>query len=565
MDEIMSEMVESKRMGIDSLPFEMIEYIMNCDELSFMDICRLSSVCRIFNCIAKSNKLWQNKYKLTWSHLADLYDAQNTDWKFEFCQRYELKKLISERLEEMTREYYHHENISHEAFVNFRTLCAERPINHNLIIDELNSILHATESHLNLTIKYYAKKCLRFVRHLQLETEWRNFLARPSNKITLLEGACLISQWCQPTDIDCLRDTFYLINNLAGMALVNIRDTFPDHPAVLKERLHVSNEVLEKSLWSPSDCKILLKSLNYVFFRTRKYQSSKNDFSCAEYTFIDKVICRGTGIPIVLGILYQTVAARLGVACFPINVTGHIFLKWLEHPQLEGEQAYTFIDILEGGAFRTWAHVDSYVVEAEEDPNAKAEPVPARKLFIQMCWNLVEVGRQIHGVGEGYLCLCDALELLSILSPDDMENKLLLARVYMHLAINMTEVISLLQEIAAHDPLSTGIVGYMHQSALTTMETQKIKMHQLKEKLKVQTRDDENHVKFAVGMIMKHKIRYNYRCVIYGWDSECVASRDWIKQMGVYKLPSKDKQPFYHVLAEDGTNRYAAQENLEID
>ena len=33
--------------------------------------------------------------------------------------------------------------------------------------------------------------------------------------------------------------------------------------------------------------------------------------------------------------------------------------------------------------------------------------------------------------------------------------------------------------------------------------------------------------------------------------------------MGVDKLPNTDKQPFYNVLVSDGSNRYAAQENLE--
>ena len=37
----------------------------------------------------------------------------------------------------------------------------------------------------------------------------------------------------------------------------------------------------------------------------------------------------------------------------------------------------------------------------------------------------------------------------------------------------------------------------------------------------------------------------------------------WISQMGVDKLPNTDKQPFYNVLVSDGSNRYAAQENLE--
>lgn len=33
----------------------------------------------------------------------------------------------------------------------------------------------------------------------------------------------------------------------------------------------------------------------------------------------------------------------------------------------------------------------------------------------------------------------------------------------------------------------------------------------------------------------------------------------WIEQMGVHHLPLGPDQPFYNVLVEDGTNRYAAQ------
>ncbi|KAM7287009.1 KICSTOR complex protein ITFG2 isoform X3 [Ixodes scapularis] len=56
--------------------------------------------------------------------------------------------------------------------------------------------------------------------------------------------------------------------------------------------------------------------------------------------------------------------------------------------------------------------------------------------------------------------------------------------------------------------------------------------------------------------------RYHYQCVIYGWDGKCAANRDWIYQMGVHNLSHEDRQPFYNVLVEDGSNRYAAQENL---
>ena len=53
--------------------------------------------------------------------------------------------------------------------------------------------------------------------------------------------------------------------------------------------------------------------------------------------------------------------------------------------------------------------------------------------------------------------------------------------------------------------------------------------------------------------------RYDYRCVIYGWDTTCEMTEQWIQQMGVNQLPCGPGQPFYNVLVEDGTNRYAAQ------
>lgn len=53
--------------------------------------------------------------------------------------------------------------------------------------------------------------------------------------------------------------------------------------------------------------------------------------------------------------------------------------------------------------------------------------------------------------------------------------------------------------------------------------------------------------------------RYHYTCVIYGWDKEGRISEEWITQEGVGNLHGRPFQPFYNVLAEDGSNRYAAQ------
>jgi len=64
-----------------------------------------------------------------------------------------------------------------------------------------------------------------------------------------------------------------------------------------------------------------------------------------------------------------------------------------------------------------------------------------------------------------------------------------------------------------------------------------------------------------VGTIIKHR-RYDYSGAIFGWTNECREGEDWIAKNGVETLPRGRKQPFYHVLVEDGTVRYVAEENI---
>ena len=47
--------------------------------------------------------------------------------------------------------------------------------------------------------------------------------------------------------------------------------------------------------------------------------------------------------------------------------------------------------------------------------------------------------------------------------------------------------------------------------------------------------------------------------MIYGWDLTCKMNDMWIARMGVDRLLNGRNQPFYNVLVEDGSNRYAAE------
>ncbi|MCJ1414554.1 hypothetical protein MMC32_000881 [Xylographa parallela] len=77
------------------------------------------------------------------------------------------------------------------------------------------------------------------------------------------------------------------------------------------------------------------------------------------------------------------------------------------------------------------------------------------------------------------------------------------------------------------------------------------------------TEETSDQVKYLVGQVFKHK-RYNYMAVIIGWDAECAAPEHWISQMRVHELPLGRHQSFYHVLVEDNSVRYVAEENIAI-
>ncbi|KAG8742202.1 hypothetical protein FRC10_001898 [Ceratobasidium sp. 414] len=77
----------------------------------------------------------------------------------------------------------------------------------------------------------------------------------------------------------------------------------------------------------------------------------------------------------------------------------------------------------------------------------------------------------------------------------------------------------------------------------------------------VKARAREGVPRWWVGMVFRHA-KFRYVGVIMGWDEECAAGEEWILQARVERLPKGRNQPFYTVLAADGSSRYVADENV---
>ncbi|GIX95893.1 f-box only protein 21 [Caerostris extrusa] len=471
------------------------------------------------------------KFKKTFPE-SYIYYVESTvnDWKDEHRLRQKFRNDVLRKLQELSVELHFIENISNDQLKYFQYKAEEHPYGFQFVISELYQIL-ATEP---------------YVHHIYLEIVWRVALKKYGVELPLLRGACLLSDWSQ-LNLDSSIAVDKHMNEIVNLTFEEIKNKCPNHP-VLKKNLPkftcIEKEVLKISQWEPHHCKIILCALNEVMFKKLHFYGSTDIFTNPIYNYVDKVLDSRSGIPLTLCIIYEAAASYFGVVCLPVSFPGHFLLKWLERPNLQGNEAFTFIDVYEEGTFRTVDELRDLASGYEGLPTSATEAVSPLKILTTMCWNLVEIARQQDVEGKGYLNLCSALELLSILTPDDTDHKILLARVYLHLGINLTEVHCLLQEITTHDPTSQGVVGFMYRSCITTIETQKIKAETMKNKRNVE-----------MEIVM-----YKYRCVIYGWDLTCTAGKDWIAQMGVYDLKYKDQQPFYHVLVDDKTSRYAAQE-----
>jgi len=81
----------------------------------------------------------------------------------------------------------------------------------------------------------------------------------------------------------------------------------------------------------------------------------------------------------------------------------------------------------------------------------------------------------------------------------------------------------------------------------------------------VKSRDHEvsQQVRYKIGQVFQHK-RHRYYAVITGWDVECGETEVWMARMRVHELSRGRHQSFYHVLADDKSVRYVAEENILI-
>jgi len=571
-------------MALECFPVEILEQIVRDERVSYSDLSQFIKTCRRFKEVGDNNDTWMQKFQIAFPQLIDLIPksiAHNVQWKREVQKRLKVGSRVGNEVSMMSSKFFSKTELSSADFRWFDELMLpndrSQTFDHLYIIDELANILRGNDPNTDLTRKHYAEKCLKHVKHRLIKPECSAYL-EDGNSLTYEAALVLVSQWCQPSINVPKQGVSNQLDHLASSTLAHLLENHPEHPIFSmirteqEDRSKVNLLKLPKlpksitsNIWNSKDSRLILDSANHILFTIEGFTGNSDDYYNADNSFIDIVLAKKLGIPITLCLLYSCVLSRLGVCCIPVNFPGHFLLKWQEHPEApEESNQFTLIDAFDGGRQLTGAQArerSSHLVPQETSYQV-ATPLAVAQRMLR---NLINIGAnrsRSHSMGDPtYGLLRNSLELMIILETSDVTQYIfMLSRVYLSLNINHEEVMSMLQEIREVQGI-TDQVDYLMNSCQMQMEERDNEEKKEPQKRGVAASFPHGLVEFWVGQVCRHK-KYHYLCVIHGWDPVCTASKSWISHMGVHKLQNAVKQPFYNVLGADGSNRYAAQENL---
>uniref|UniRef100_A0A8C7ZM48 F-box protein 21 n=1 Tax=Oryzias sinensis TaxID=183150 RepID=A0A8C7ZM48_9TELE len=543
---------EPQTKKLTDLPTELLEYILCFPALKHVDVCNVSCCCkRLHDVCHGSGKVWGNQYKLRWPRLQRFYrQNESCDWLREYKTRHRVGIQIRRTVESISKRFFTEVpcvgQVLGDSFAEIESLGMPG----HFCEDELLFLLNS-DKRKNLTLKYYAKKILYFLRQQNILRSLKSFLEQPAEQQSALEGAVLVDQYCNPLADVTLDGVSLQLDEIGEKVKKVLRLKSPTHPSLRALQGEGVLEDLELQ-------RQVLCALNAVLYEQLQYKGNEGDYYNPLNSYIHQVLLRRTGIPISLSVLYMTLAGRLGVQLEPVNFPNHFLLRWSQRPR--GSQDITdfvYIDAFGKGKQLT-AKECEYLIGHQVTADYYSS-ISTTEVLLRMVGNLLNIGKRGEGNEKSYQLLRDSLDLYLTINPDNVQYLLLQARLYFHLGIWPEKVLDILQHIQALDPSQHGAVGYLVQHTLEHIQHKK---HPVTPEVKRRSAPEHLEVQFSVGLIMKHK-RSGYNCVIYGWDPKCTMSQEWITTMRVHQLSSGANQPFYNVLVQDGTCRYAAQENLE--
>ncbi|MFD2513786.1 transglutaminase-like domain-containing protein [Pontibacter locisalis] len=227
------------------------------------------------------------------------------------------------------------------------------------------------------------KKIEDLIHDLQFEglsarfREWKEKGAKD-----LLEGMYLVNSYLYP-DIE--------FENISR----TIDQLYFDAWTHMKEEMHPYDQV---------------KALNNVLFREKRFSANTKNFHSPANSMLHLVLETKRGNPLTLCVIYMTLAQRLGMPVFGVNLPNLFILTY----KLDGVQFY--INVYNKGLILSKADIDNYILQLNLNPI---------DIFYEPCSNLEIVKRALRNLAFSFEKMNDpekateVTKLLAIITDDE--------------------------------------------------------------------------------------------------------------------------------------------------
>ncbi|XP_029175002.1 uncharacterized protein LOC114943529 [Nylanderia fulva] len=356
---------------ITTLPEEMITIILSYNDITIEDIISFRCVCKRFQYAVTYEKFMERKFLQRWPNAKkefEEYIKKGNDnkqykeniWKkeninFNKIGIYYVKQLKKVLSLQLFNTYYaklskqNDYNIETDKLIKSNDQLDEcfnkrfvKPItyieNHIMFaffVDEIRNLLKQLPggSDRNLIERYCDINKSHYMKLSSVKSEFGRFIEKSTKREFLLEKICtLMAQYFQPRKDVCYCSVNASLDKIAQEVLNCLREKHPNHSIFStsewspKTFFYWKNNNIDDNHWDEAESTQIMDTLQEYIFGKLEFQprhSSKINNMCIDYVLENK-----RGRRIMVFIIYQSVARRLGLRCDIIKVEFQICIFW---------------------------------------------------------------------------------------------------------------------------------------------------------------------------------------------------------------------------------------------
>ncbi|XP_014485292.1 PREDICTED: F-box only protein 21-like [Dinoponera quadriceps] len=465
--------------NVTRLPDDVICLILENENISIKDVANFSLTCKLFyTTINKNNALWRCKFFQRWPALKTVCNQHWCDGhrriKKEIKERLKCRQKLLNYFSRLYDRSYYKGDLSFKDMLNFkRVFCMEDgdtyPLEYYYLEDEVNEILRGNEwdRHTNLRHKYYAQKVSMYLKECQLRKKWQRFTSQPAAQQISEWTATFMAEWCKPQEHVSYSYIVASLDNIAQQALKVLQEKYPNHSIFLvstEQLFYWKTNMNNDNQWNKTETKQILEAICRVMFHNlgfRVFNDSERTSSSYK-NFIDNVLEDKCGDVLMLTIIFESVARRLGVPCDYFTFSSYFSLVWRDRcdtTKAESE-SYYYIDIFSNGTILSRAGCPrsysdtSYYITCPVKNCMVPKPTPAQ--LIARLLNYVHMAGEVNDRKKAERNRL-IQELRHMVNPEDLEGVSWLIGIYSTCRMDLSDIEMSLKKVqdTETNPLET--------------------------------------------------------------------------------------------------------------